>query len=117
MRLLRPMRTSAPPRRALPEASSRLRQCKRELHACREELSRLIKELKTGESRYPLLERFGANGQSINPTPDEHQRGPTEFPASTVSLAPQQGRPAVVTTPAPVSTRKAPSPKRKAAAK
>jgi chromosome segregation ATPase len=69
------------------EASRRMRQCKRELRDCREELSRLILELKTGESRHPLLERFGPggerllpNGQPLEHTHDEHQRGPTAFP-------------------------------------
>ncbi len=49
------------------EASRRLRQCKRELRDCRAELSRLILELKTGESRYPMLERFAPNGDRIPP--------------------------------------------------
>jgi chromosome segregation ATPase len=67
------------------EASRHLRACKRELRECREELSRLVRELKTGQSRHPLLERFGPTGERLLPngqaTHDEHQRGPTEFPA------------------------------------
>lgn len=73
------------------EASRLMRLCKRELRDCREELSRLILELKTGDSRYSLLERFGPggerllpNGQPLEPTHDEHQRGPTEFPEGKV---------------------------------
>ncbi len=42
------------------EASRILRQYRREHRTAREELSRLIKELRTGESRYPLLERIAA---------------------------------------------------------
>ncbi len=49
------------------EASRQLRQSRRKHRECREELSRLIKELKTGESRYPLLERFEASGESTSP--------------------------------------------------
>ena len=64
------------------QASRQLRHAKAELHDCRAEVRRLIRELKTGESRFPLLERISPNGQSVAPngTPDEHQRGPTTFP-------------------------------------
>ena len=74
------------------EASRHLRACKRELRDCRAELSRLILELRTGQSRYPMLEQFGPDGTRLRPngqpvdTHDEHQRGPTAFPASTVTL-------------------------------
>jgi hypothetical protein len=64
------------------EASRRLRQCKRQLRDRRDELSRLIQELRTGESRHPLFERFAPNGDRLVPTADEHQRGPTVFPSS-----------------------------------
>jgi hypothetical protein len=60
------------------EASARLRNARSQVRACREELSRLIRELKTGESRYPLLERISLGGV-LPPTHDEHQRGPTAF--------------------------------------
>jgi hypothetical protein len=51
-------------------ASKQLRQCKSRLKECRAELSRLILELKTGESRYPLIERFTATGESVSPNGD-----------------------------------------------
>jgi len=50
-------------------ASKSLRECKLRLRNCRAELSRLIKELRTGESRYPLLERIGGNGETAPPGP------------------------------------------------
>ncbi|MGO9596470.1 MAG: hypothetical protein ACLP7Q_00435 [Isosphaeraceae bacterium] len=46
-----------------------LRECKLRLRKCRAELSRLIKELKTGESHYPLLERIDRNGEIIDSEP------------------------------------------------
>ena len=58
------------------EASRRLRAAKRELKDCRHEVRLLIRELKTGQSRYPILERI----ERSNGTADEHQRGPTVFP-------------------------------------
>ncbi len=61
------------------EAGFRLQDCKRRLRTARGELDALITELATNKSRYPLFERIAVNGQAI--TPDEHQRGPTEFPA------------------------------------
>ncbi len=51
------------------EASHRLRKCKLHRKKCDEELGRLIKELKTGESRYPLLERIDQNGEIIDSEP------------------------------------------------
>ena len=57
------------------EASRQLRRAKRELKDCRQEIRLLIKELKTGQSRYPVFERIERKG-----TADEHQRGPTVFP-------------------------------------
>jgi hypothetical protein len=76
------------------EASRRLRHAKIELGECRAELSRLIQELATGESRFPLLERFAPNGDRLHPTADEHQRGPTEFPdPQTPAPARKAGRP------------------------
>jgi hypothetical protein len=85
------------------EASRQLRRAKRELKDCRQELRLLIKELKTGQSCYPIFERISrsaecegtsaecteadrVNGTPRTPhsaprtTPDEHQRGPTVFP-------------------------------------
>ena len=59
------------------EASRRLRRAKRELKDCRQEIRELIRELKTGESRYPVFERIE---RSNGATADEHQRGPTVFP-------------------------------------
>lgn len=59
------------------EASRRLRTAKRELKDCRQEIRLLIKELKTGQSRYPVFERIE---RSKGTTADEHQRGPTVFP-------------------------------------
>lgn len=50
---------------AVSEAGRRLRQARRELSDRREELSSLIRELSSGESRYPLLERFASNGDRI----------------------------------------------------
>jgi chromosome segregation ATPase len=58
------------------EASRRLRAAKRELKDCRSEIRLLIKELKTGQSRYPVFERI----ERSKGTADEHQRGPTVFP-------------------------------------
>jgi chromosome segregation ATPase len=58
------------------EASRRLRRAKRELKDCRQEIRLLIKELKTGQSRYPVFERI----ERSRGTADEHQRGPTVFP-------------------------------------
>jgi len=60
------------------EASRRLRRAKRELKDCRQEIRLLIKELKSGQSRYPILERI--ERRTLNGTADEHQRGPTVFP-------------------------------------
>ncbi len=51
------------------EASHRLRKCKLHRKKCDEELGRLIKELKTGESRYSLLERISRNGETATPGP------------------------------------------------
>jgi hypothetical protein len=74
------------------EASRTLRQCKRRLRERRLELSRLIQELRTGQSRVPLLERIAPNGDRLSPsgiplaTADEHQRGPTTFPQRTTDL-------------------------------
>lgn len=63
------------------EASRRLRAAKRELKDCRQEIRLLIKELKTGQSRYPVFERIErSNPGAPGPTADEHQRGPTAFP-------------------------------------
>jgi hypothetical protein len=61
------------------EASRILRQCKNEVAKLRKEERKLIKELKTGQSRYPLIERIGTNGDALPPTADERQRGPTAF--------------------------------------
>jgi hypothetical protein len=54
------------------DASRRLRQSRREHRKCREELSRLIKELRTGESRYPLLERFEVATDDTTSTGSRH---------------------------------------------
>jgi len=48
------------------EASARLRRCKHEARSARAELSRLILELRTGESRYRLLERIEVNGERVS---------------------------------------------------
>jgi hypothetical protein len=61
------------------DASRQLRSCKASVEAAKTELDLLLDELKTGQSRYPLLERFAPNGEAI--THDEHQRGPTAFEA------------------------------------
>jgi hypothetical protein len=67
---------------AVAEASRRLRRAKNDQREARQEVHRLIRELKSRESRYPLLERITANGEAVplSTTPDEHQRGPTAFP-------------------------------------
>ena len=77
------------------EASRHLRHAKRDLRDCRLEVRRIIRELKTGKSRFPLLERIAPNGESISPngTPDEHQRGPTAFPDVQSPAAAQHGKP------------------------
>jgi hypothetical protein len=77
-------------------------------------LDELLDELESGQSKYPLYERLRPNGEPMElpVTPDEHQRGPTEFPASTIALNPLQGRPAGVTTPAPAPPGKAARAKR-----
>jgi chromosome segregation ATPase len=59
------------------DASRILRRAKRELKDRRQEIRLLIKELKTGQSRYPVFERIA---RSNGATADEHQRGPTVFP-------------------------------------
>jgi DNA repair ATPase RecN len=58
------------------EASRQLRSAKRELKDRRQEIRLLIRELKTGQSRYPVFERIE---RSNGATADEHQRGPTVF--------------------------------------
>jgi hypothetical protein len=68
------------------EASRQLRRAKRELKDARQEVRLLIKELRSGQSRYPILERIelrtskGTPGAPGSSTADEHQRGPTVFP-------------------------------------
>ncbi len=64
------------------EASHRLRKCKLHRKKCDEELGRLIKELKTGESRYPLLERISRNGETAMP-------GPPPDPGAPAATSPQ----------------------------
>ncbi len=49
------------------EISRLLRESRQRHRDCDEELSRLMRELKTGESRFPLLERLGTNGESTKP--------------------------------------------------
>lgn len=58
------------------DASRVLRRAKRELKDRRQEIRLLIKELQSGQSRYPVFERIQ---RSNGATADEHQRGPTVF--------------------------------------
>jgi hypothetical protein len=87
------------------EAGHTLAVCKDRQRKARKELDKLLDELETGVSRYPLLgfdrlEIPGANGSG---TSDEHQRGPTEFPPA-ARIAVEEGRPARAPAPkSPVS--------------
>jgi hypothetical protein len=78
------------------DAGFTLRACKEQQKKARAELDKLLDELETGQSRYSLpgFDRLEMPAASPNGTYDEYQRGPTEFPTSTVSLGPRQGTPA-----------------------
>lgn len=72
-------------------ASKQLRQCKRRLKDCRSELSRLILELKTGESRYPLIERFTAAGETVIPNGDATDAAPAPEAPAKATRKPKAG--------------------------
>lgn len=52
------------------EAGRQLRSARIEHRKCREELSRAIQELRSGETRYPLFERYGFGGVVCPPNGD-----------------------------------------------
>lgn len=58
-----------------------LKLCREERDKARRKLDQLLDELMTGESRYPMFDRFRPNGEALRFEADEHQRGPTEGPA------------------------------------
>ena len=64
--------------------------CKVEVEKARDYLYKLIAELTSNRSMHPLFERIEArpNGK-LEPTADEHQRGPTDTPADRRGQSPQ----------------------------
>jgi hypothetical protein len=72
------------------EAGFHLRVCKRELKQERDQLRALFAEYRTGIPQYPMLDKPRPRGRRHGEdTPDEHQRGPTDF---TIDLTPNGTR-------------------------